>query len=226
MELWRISLWQVSKRGFNPGFNGSNKQEFAMMVICQCRMAIFMAAALTMLWADSVTCAEIGDKISEFQLRDVSGATGSLKSYSGKIVVFIFWSFKCPVSLAYNERVEKLQTKYADREVAVIGIASGANDNADELQANATNLKITFPILLDSDGSLADNLGATHTPEVAIIDKDSVLRYRGPLDNNKKPGENDRTAYADDAIDAILSGSVVHVQGIRPFGCSIKRRTK
>jgi peroxiredoxin len=226
MELWRISLWQVSKRGFNPGLNGSIKQEFAMMTVHKCNTVIFMAAALMMFYSGSVAGAEIGAKIAGFQLRDVSGATRSLKSYSRKIVVFIFWSFKCPVSLAYNERVEKLQKKYADREVAVMGVASGANDNEDELQANAVNLKITFPILLDSDGDLADNLGATHAPEVVIIDNESVLRYRGPLDNNIKPDESGRIAYAEDAIDAILAGSAVHAPEIRPFGCSIKRRTK
>jgi peroxiredoxin len=202
------------------------KQEFAMMIVRKGSMVIFMAAALMMIHAGFVAGAEIGAKIGGFQLRDVSGATRSLKSFSGKIVVFIFWSFKCPVSLAYNERVEKLQKKYVDREVAVIGVASGANDNKDELQANAVNLKITFPILLDSDGNLADNLGATHAPEVVIIDKDSVLRYRGALDNNKKPVESGRIAYAEDAIDAILAGSAVHAPEIRPFGCSIKRRTK
>jgi peroxiredoxin len=197
-----------------------------MRIVRQCSIVVFMAATLMIFCAGPVAGAEIGAKIAGFQLRDVSGATRSLKSYSGKIVVFIFWSFKCPVSLAYNERVEKLQKKYADRDVALIGVASGANDNSDELQANAANLKITFPILLDSEGILAENLGATHAPEVVIIDKESVLRYRGALDNNKKPVESGRIAYAEEAIDTILGGSALHAPEIRPFGCSIKRRTK
>ena len=169
---------------------------------------------------------EVGSKLEDFQLKDASGAIRSMESYSGKILVFVFWSFKCPVSLAYDDRVEKLQAKYAGKGVVVLGVASGANDNADETRANAANLKIQFPILLDTDGDLVEKLGATHTPDVFILDRAAVLRYKGALDNNKKPGESGRIAYADDAIDAILAGRAAPVSETRPFGCSIKRRTQ
>jgi peroxiredoxin len=178
-----------------------------------------------MLCTSTVAGAELGSKLQSFQLKDTSGATRSLESYSGKIIVFVFWSFKCPVSLAYDDRVEKLQAKYTDKGIVVLGVASGANDSPDEIRANAANLKIQFPVLLDSEGDLAENLGATHTPDVFILDKEAVLRYRGALDNNKKPGESGRIAYAEDAIDAILAGRVAPVSETRPFGCSIKRRT-
>jgi peroxiredoxin len=181
---------------------------------------------LLLLCARSVSGGEVGSRLENFQLRDISGKTRSLQSYSGKIVALVFWSFKCPVSLAYNDRVEKLQKKYAGREVAVLGVSSGAGDNADEVQANAANLKIQFPILLDSEGMLADKLGATHTPEVFILDGSSVVRYKGAFDNNKKPGESGRAAYAEDAIDAILAGSSVPISETRPFGCSIKQRVQ
>jgi peroxiredoxin len=169
---------------------------------------------------------EIGSKLPSFQLKDASGASRSLESYSGKILVLVFWSFKCPVSLAYDDRVEKLQAKYADKNVAVLGVASGANDNADEIRANAANLKIQFPILLDSEGDLAEKLGATHTPDVYILDRDGTLRYRGAFDNNKKLGENGRVAYVEDAVDAILGGRAIPISEMRPFGCSIKRRNQ
>jgi thiol-disulfide isomerase/thioredoxin len=174
--------------------------------------------------AGPVAGAEIGFKLEKFQLSDLSGAAVSQKAYGGKIVVFVFWSFKCPVSLAYNDRVEQLQKSYAGKGVAVLGIASGANENAAEIRANIANLKIQFPVLLDSEGDLAEKLGATHAPEVFILDGNSVLSYRGALDNNKKPGESGRIAYANEAIDAILSGRPVPMAETRPFGCSIKRR--
>jgi peroxiredoxin len=169
---------------------------------------------------------EIGSKLPSFQLKDASGASRSLESYSGKILVLVFWSFKCPVSLAYDDRVENLQAKYADKNIAVLGVASGANDSADEIRANAANRKIQFPILLDSEGDLAEKLGATHTPDVYVFDRDGILRYRGAFDNNKKPGENGRVVYVEDAVDAILSGRTVTVSEMRPFGCSIKRRNQ
>jgi len=42
------------------------------------------------------------------------------------------------------------------------------------------------------------------------------------LDNDKKPGENGRIAYADTVLDSILSGQAISVPETRSFGCSIK----
>jgi peroxiredoxin len=187
---------------------------------------VWKIAFWMMLCTGAIAGSEVGSKLQNFQLKDASGASRSLESYSGKILVFVFWSFKCPVSLAYDDRVEKLQAKYADKGVAVLAVASGANDNAEEIKANAANLKIKFPVLLDTDGDLAEKLGATHTPDVFILDREAVLRYRGALDNNKKHGESGRVAYAEDAIDAILVGRSAPVSETRPFGCSIKRRVE
>jgi peroxiredoxin len=184
----------------------------------------------SLLWlilcAASVSGSDIGSRLPGFQLKDASGTSRSLESYSGKIVVLVFWSCKCPVSLTYDERVEKLQAKYSDKSIVVLGVDSNANDNADEIRANAANLKIQFPILLDSEGDVSEKLGATHTPDFFVLDRESVLRYRGALDNNKKVGENGRIAYVEDAIDAILSGRAIPVSETRPFGCSIKRRNQ
>lgn len=169
--------------------------------------------------------AEVGAKLESFLLSDLSNAPLSLQSYSGNIVVLVFWSFKCPVSLEYDERVEKLQKKYSDRGVVVRGV-SPMDNNADEIRMNAKNLRIQYPIMMDPEGNLSEKLGVTHTPELFILDKSSVLRYRGALDNNKKPGESGRVAYAEDAVDAILAGRAITNPETKPFGCSIKRRTR
>jgi peroxiredoxin len=169
--------------------------------------------------------AEIGSKLESFQLRDLSGEARSLYSYSGKIVVLVFWSFKCPVSLEYNDRVEKLQKKYFEKGIAVIGVAP-MEISADEIRMNVENLKIQYPIMMDFDGNLAEKLGATHTPEVFILDGSSVLRYRGALDNNKKTGESGRIAYVEEAVDSIIAKRNIAAPETRPFGCSIKRRTR
>jgi peroxiredoxin len=168
---------------------------------------------------------EIGSGLESVQLRDLSGTTRSLHSYTGKIVVLVFWSFKCPVSLEYNDRIEKLQKKYSEKGIAVIGVAP-MEISADEIRLNAKNLNIQYPIMMDSEGNLAEKLGATHTPEVFILDRSSVIHYRGAVDNNKKTGESGRTAYVEDAIDAIIAGRAVATSETRPFGCSIKRHNR
>jgi len=177
------------------------------------------------LYAQSTQTGGIGSAVGNLQLPDASGTSRSLQSYSGKVVVFVFWSFKCPVALAYNDRIEALRKKYAGRGVEMFGVSSGANETSSEIRANLDNLSISMPVLLDSEGKLAEQLGATHTPGVFVLDRSGVLRYRGSLDNNKKIGDRERIAYAEDAIDAILNGRAVAVPETRPFGCATRRKT-
>jgi peroxiredoxin len=181
-----------------------------------------LAAALSQVFA---AAADIGEKIGEFRLQDTAGNTHSLDSYAGKVIVLAFWSFKCPVALACNDRLTALQSKYGNRGVVVLGVASNANESKAEIQRNVSNLNLSFPILLDSDGMVAERLGASHTPGIFILDPGAILRYKGSLDNNKKLGDRGREANAEEAIDSILAGQPVAKPETAFFGCSIKRKS-
>lgn len=183
--------------------------------------AFFTIACLTLI--PICAAAQMGEKVSGFHLTDSSGNAHTLEDYAGKILVLEFWSFKCPVSLAYDERVAQLQSKYSQREVVVLAVASNRNESPVEVQRNAANLKLPFPVLLDRDGALADKVGATHTPSVVILDRTGKLSYRGAIDNNKRTDERGRVAYVEEALDALLAGLPVPQAETKVFGCSIKR---
>jgi peroxiredoxin len=155
---------------------------------------------------------QIGVTVPDFRLTDTSGTAHALSSYSGKTVFLAFWSFKCPVSLGYDERLMALQSRYGTRGVVILGIASNSNETAAEIRRNSANLNVGFPILLDQDGALAQRLGATHTPSAFIIDAKGNLQYRGGV------------AQAEEALEAILDGRAVPAPETKPSGCTIKRR--
>jgi|WetSurMetagenome_2_1015567.scaffolds.fasta_scaffold164177_2 peroxiredoxin len=191
--------------------------------------ALHLAAAVLYILGVSASApgqsaaAEIGSKVSNFQLADVSGEAWSLRSYSGKIVVMVFWSYKCPVSLSYDTRIEELQNRYGSKGVITVAIASSSNESPEEIRANHSNRGMHLPVLLDSEGNVAEKMGATHAPDVFILDGEGILRYRGALDNNKRPGENGRIGYAEEALDSILAGRDVRITETRPLGCSLKQ---
>lgn len=166
----------------------------------------------------------IGERIGDFKLQDAAGNTQSLDAYAGKVVVLAFWSFKCPTALAIDDRLTALQSKYGNR-VVVLAVASNANETKAEIRRNASNLNLSFPVLLDSDGALAERLGATITPSIFILDRGGILRYKGSLDNREKPGDKKREAYAERAIDTILAGQAVANPETQASGCSIKRKS-
>lgn len=166
---------------------------------------------------------EIGQPIADFKLDDLGGKQQTLAGLKGKnATVLIFLSARCPVSIAYSERMEKLAQDYKARGVSVIGIASNATETTADLKSHAAEHRMTFPILQDKGNKIADQLGATRTPEVFLLDATGKLVYRGRIDNQKNAAmvtSNDLR----DAIDETLAGKAVTKTRADAFGCTIKR---
>jgi len=165
----------------------------------------------------------IGTAIDDFKLPDADGAEHSLKSLSGKNgAVLIFISVQCPVSNAYNDRMEKLTLDYKAKGVNVIGINSNNTEPAGAVKSHASDKHLTFTILKDDGNKIADRLGATKTPEVYVIDAGGKLVYHGRIDNSQKT-EGITSNDLRDALDEMLAGKPVTQTGGAAFGCTIKR---
>lgn len=165
----------------------------------------------------------IGATIVDFTLPDVDGKDHSLNSLKGKHgTVLIFIAVQCPVSNAYNERMEKIAQDYQARGVNVVGINANATESAAEVKAHAAARHLTFPILKDNGNKLADSLGATRTPEAYFIDAGNKLIYHGRVDNSRDTAQVNSSELRD-ALEANLAGKPVAKTTASAFGCSIKR---
>ena len=165
----------------------------------------------------------IGATIEDFTLPDVDNKERSLKSLAGKNgTVLLFISVQCPVSNAYNERMEKLAQDYKAKGIAVIGINSNVAEDAASAKAHAAENKFSFPILKDPGNKIADRLGAQVTPEAYFLDAGNKLVYHGRIDNARNAAQIESNDLRN-AIDAVLAGKAVEKTEAKAFGCSIKR---
>ena len=165
----------------------------------------------------------IGATLEDFTLPDADGKEHSLNSLKGKNgSVLIFVATKCPVSNAYNERMEKLAQDYKARGINVIGINSNVAESAAAVKAHAAQNNLTFAVLKDPANKIADRLGATVTPEVYFLDASNKLIYRGRIDNAKDAAQVNSSELRD-AIEATLAGKPVAKTTATAFGCTIKR---
>jgi peroxiredoxin len=172
---------------------------------------------------DLPAAAAIGSTVEEFSLPDADGKARSFASLKGaKGTVLIFVAVQCPVSNAYNERMEKLAQDYKARGINVIGINSNVAEPGEAVKAHAATNHLTFPILKDSGNKIADQLGASVTPEAYFLDAGNKLVYRGRIDNSRH-GDQITATELRDAMDASLSGKPVTKTVATAFGCSIKR---
>jgi peroxiredoxin len=165
----------------------------------------------------------IGASIADFTLPDASGAAHSLASLEGKNgTVLIFIAVQCPVSNAYNERMEKLAQDYKAKGINVVGINSNNTEAAADVKDHAAKNNLTFTILKDDGNKIADSLGATRTPEAYFIDAKNTLLYHGRIDNSRDASQVE-TSELRDALDAALAGKPISKTTANAFGCSIKR---
>ena len=167
----------------------------------------------------------VGTVLDDFKLPDADGAEHSLKSLMGKKgAVVIFIAIKCPVSNAYNDRMEKLAQDYKAKGINVIGINSNSTEPSAEVKSHAAEKHLTFAILKDEGNKIADRWGATRTPEVYVLDASMKLVYHGRIDNSQKV-EGITSNDVRDALDEMLAGKPVTKTGGAAFGCTIKRTT-
>lgn len=165
----------------------------------------------------------IGSTIEDFMLPDVDNKERSLKSLAGKNgTVLLFIAVQCPVSNAYNERMEKLAQDYKAKGINVIGINSNVAEDAAAVKSHAAEHKLSFTILKDSGNKIADKLGASVTPEAYFLDASNKLVYHGRIDNARNAAEV-QTPDLRNALDAALAGKAIEKSEAKAFGCTIKR---
>jgi peroxiredoxin len=186
-----------------------------------------MATALGLsLLAGGTTSAgtAIGDKLDPFTLKDAAGKDVSLASYKDKkALVLIFVATRCPVSNAYNKRMEAIAQAYTAKGVGVVGINANKEETPTEIAEHAQKNGLTFPILKDAGNVYADRFGAQVTPEAYVYDQGMVLRYHGRIDDDRS-GQNIQSKDLEGALDALLGGKTVPTAETKAFGCTIKRQ--
>jgi peroxiredoxin len=169
--------------------------------------------------------ATVGSPVPDFVVTNVvDGKSAGFTTLSAgkKATVLVWVSTQCPVSNAYNERMEQIATSYASRGVQFVGINSNATEPTSGVAAHAKTNGLTFPIYKDDGNKVADQFEARVTPEVFIADEKGTLVWHGPIDDQQNPNQVSKK-YLQAALDAVLAGQTPPAADKRPFGCGIQR---
>lgn len=158
------------------------------------------------------------------RLPGIDGKQHSLSDYKqAKAVVVVFTSNQCPVAVAYDDRLVSLQQESASRGVRFVAICANfeAGHDLQALQEHAASHHFNFPLVRDDDQSVARAYGATHTPQVFLLDADRNIAYMGAIDDNEDPQQVSQH-YLRDAIDSTLAGKAPATKETQQFGCRIR----
>ena len=174
---------------------------------------------------------DIGDIATDFNLENIDGEFLSLSNFkAAKGFVIVFTCNTCPYAVAYEDRIEALNKKYAPKGYPVIAIMPNnvktkPGDSMLAMQIRAKEKGFTFPYLIDADQSIYPQYGATKTPHIYILestDRGLVVQYIGAIDDNYKDAALVKKKYVENAVDALLNGVPLDITKTKAIGCSIK----
>jgi len=161
--------------------------------------------------------------IKSFTLPDLDGKNVSLSDFSSsKAIVLMFISTQCPVSNDYNERMAALSNEYSNKGFTFLGINSNKAEDVAGIKEHASKHGFKFTILKDKGNVVADQFGASFTPEIYVLSPALKLLYHGRIDDKRRVDEV-TSSDLKNALEEILSGKPVTVAKTKAFGCTIKR---
>jgi peroxiredoxin len=164
-----------------------------------------------------------GDKIEDFSLKSTDGKTYSFNDVKdSKALVIMFWSTECPFVQPYTERINEIANEYSKQGITFWAVNANSTESFADVEAHMKARGYVFPELKDENNVLADQLGATRTPEVFLISNDKTILYHGRIDDDRdkeKVTSNDLK----NALDEYIAGKDIAVKTTKSFGCGIKR---
>lgn len=120
---------------------------------------------------------KIGDPPPRFSLRDTEGRTVTAPGdFAGNAVVVHFWADWCPYCLEEMPVLDKLYRQYKKQGLMIYAVNVG--QGLDAARAYMNRVKITYPVLLDTDGKTAKSYGVLGLPRTFFIDRKGNIKYK------------------------------------------------
>lgn len=172
-----------------------------------------------------------GHHAPDFELPGIDDRVYHLTSYREdfQAVGVIFMCNHCPYVRGYIERLKQLQADFEAQGFTLIGINANdakkfPEDSFEQMKVFAVDRHLNFPYLRDPSQDVASGFGAQKTPEVFLLDREGIVRYRGAIDDNPNDPESVQQFYLRDAIANLLQGETIARDRTEAIGCSLKWR--
>jgi len=126
-------------------------------------------AALDPFERAGVTELKEGQRGPAFRLALLGGGEASLETWADRVVVLNFWATWCTPCTLEMPTLEALWREYRERGLVVAGISVDRGAPRALLDPYVRNLDLTFPILLDHDGTVAGQWRVTALPATFVV---------------------------------------------------------
>lgn len=152
------------------------------------RGLILLLAALGMVWialsrvpvkptearSEQPAAPRAGYIAPDFTLNTLDGGAITLSDLRGQAVLVNFWASWCPPCRAEMPAIQRVYERYRDQGFTVLAVDLQESDR--QVAAFSSSLGLTFPILMDRDGSVFNRYQVKALPSTFFVDRQGVIR--------------------------------------------------
>lgn len=117
---------------------------------------------------------DVGQLAPDFELRTPEGEAVRLSQFLGRPVWVNFWAPWCPACRTEMPRLEGFYLEHEGDGLVILGV--GVNDSPESMRAYAGEVGVSYPIVVDGEGAVANAYQALALPVHYWIDRDGVVR--------------------------------------------------
>jgi thiol-disulfide isomerase/thioredoxin len=179
LEKLAVTRIDAMEEGKHTPPTGSRRAQLAWTVL-----VLLLAAGAAWTWLNRVpeglpglvrtTAPRNGFLAPAFNLSALDGQAYELATLRGKIVLVNFWATWCAPCREEMPALDKVYRSQKDNGIVILAV--NQREDAPAVQAYATPLKLSLPLLLDLNGSASDLYQVRALPTTYFVDRHGVIR--------------------------------------------------
>jgi peroxiredoxin len=111
----------------------------------------------------------------DFILKTPAGESVKLSDLRGQAVLVNLWATWCPPCRAEMQTIEKIYAEYKDQGFMVLGVNMTYQDDPAAVMPFVAEQGLSFPILLDETGEMANDYQLRSLPSSFFVDRNGII---------------------------------------------------
>jgi len=120
------------------------------------------------------TAPQVGKRAPDFTLTSQDGTQYTLSQFQGRKVMLNFWLEGCRACELEMPLIQSAYDKYGRDELSVLAV--NVRGDTDKVRFYVANEKLTFPVLMDSEGEVDSIYRGPAFPTTYLIDSAGIIR--------------------------------------------------